>query len=286
MKTVLKLFACWAAFAASLIASGILAKAFALRVASADLTRRLPYHLILVLAAGASLTLGVYFIARGLAGSAVVRAAALALFLALALGVNTILDGVIYTDLFDGLVPATVLLYSVVALFLGTALGFFFGMKTPPTGFGRFAPLGWIGRVLVAWLAWPVVYLFFGACVAPIVVPFYRAGGVPGLHIPPMGTIMGVQLVRSLLFLVASLPLIKLWTGSRRGLWLALGLAHTFAVGIYGLVAAAFLPAVMRVAHGTEITCDSFAYAGLLVILFAAKGIHVEKQASNQSAAA
>lgn len=285
MKTILKLFVCWAAFAASLIAGGMLAKILHLQMTS-EAMRRLPTHLILVLMAGASLAVGIYFIARGLAGTAVVRAAALALFIALALGVNTILDGVIYTDIFDGIVPATTLFYSVEGLFLGMALGFFFGKKAEPTGFAHLTPVGWIGRGLVAWLAWPLIYLFFGACVAPIVIPYYSTGGIPGLHIPPMGTILEMQLVRSLVFLVASLPLIKLWTGSRRGLWLALGLAHTVAVGIYGLVSATFMPTNMRLAHGTEITCDSFAYAGLLVLLFAAKEIRLEVQASTQGAMA
>ena len=47
-------------------------------------------------------------------------------------------------------------------------------------------------------------------------------------------------------------------------------MAHAFTVGFYGLVGATFLPMVLRVAHSIEIAGDSFAYAGLLVLLFAA----------------
>jgi hypothetical protein len=47
-------------------------------------------------------------------------------------------------------------------------------------------------------------------------------------------------------------------------------MAHAFTVGFYGLVGATFLPMVLRVAHSAEIAGDSFAYAGLLVLLFAA----------------
>ena len=100
-------------------------------------------------------------------------------------------------------------------------------------------------------------------------VPYYNAG-IAGLRIPALSTILVVQLVRSVIFLAASLPFIALWKGSRRGLWLALGMAHAFTVGFYGLVGATFLPMVLRVAHSVEIAGDSFAYAGLLVLLFAA----------------
>ncbi len=124
-------------------------------------------------------------------------------------------------------------------------------------------------RIGVTWLAWPIIYFFFGMCVSPIVVPYYNAG-IAGLRIPALSTILAVQLVRSVIFLAASLPFIALWKGSRRGLWLALGLAHAFTVGLYGLVGATFLPMVLRVTHSVEIAGDSFAYAGLLVLLFAA----------------
>jgi hypothetical protein len=57
-------------------------------------------------------------------------------------------------------------------------------------------------------------------------------------------------------------------------------------VGIFGLVAASFLPAVLRITHGVEITCDSFAYAGLLVLLFAAPAASKELPAAAHGDAA
>jgi len=271
MKTALKLFAAWAAFAVSLVVGGILARILHLQTVAPDALRRMPYHLAMVLAAAVVLVLGLWPLARGIAGSIPARGAALVVFVFLALGVNTVFDGVIYTDYFNGVVPSVVLLFFCEALFAGVALGCFFGQSGHASGLASHSGIDWIGRGIIAWLLWPVVYIFFGACVAPIVVPYYQSGAIPGLHIPAMPVILGVQLLRSFFFLAASLPLIALWKGTRRNLWLALGLGHAVTVGIFGLISANFMPPVMRVAHGVEITCDSFAYAGLLVLLFAAK---------------
>jgi hypothetical protein len=271
MKTALKLFAAWVAFAASLIAGGILARALHLQTVAPDVLRRMPFHLGLVLFAAVFLVLGMYPLARGIAGFAAARAAALAAFVFLALGVNTVFDGVIYTDYFNGIVPSAVLLYFLEALFVGIALGWFFGERSQRNGLAPHSPIDWLGRGLIAWLLWPVVYLFFGACVAPIVVPYYQNNAIPGLHIPSLKVILDVQFDRSLLFLAASLPLIGLWKGTRRNLWVALGLGHAVTVGIFGLIVANFMPPVLRFTHGVEIVCDSFTYAGMLVLLFAAK---------------
>ncbi|MGB9032155.1 MAG: hypothetical protein WCC27_18670, partial [Acidobacteriaceae bacterium] len=145
---------------------------------------------------------------------------------------------------------------------------FLFGREEPAQGLAHHDGPGWVVRAVAAWLAFPVIYFVFGACVSPIVVPYYRAG-VAGLHIPPLPTIMETQLLRSAIFLIATLPLMALWKGSRNALWLCLGLAHATVIGYYGLVGNAFFPAVLRITHGVEITFDSFAYAALLVWLFA-----------------
>jgi hypothetical protein len=112
-----------------------------------------------------------------------------------------------------------------------------------------------------------VIYFLFGLCVAPFVIPIYEAG-VIGLRLPPLDVIMRTQLLRSFLFLASSLPVILLWSGSRRRLILALGWAHTAMVGLYGLSQASFMPPVLRVLHSFEIAADSFVYAFILVWLF------------------
>lgn len=269
MKNLLRFLACWAAFGASLLLGSSLIGLLHLRTNfPADIDTGTMY--ILTVFAGWLLVLGLWPLARGLAGPTAARATVMGVFMFLALGVNTILDGLIYTTLWNGAIPANVLTYGLQAALVGCALGFWFGNAGRPDGFPSRGWFAWAGRGTIAWLAWPVIYFFFGACIAPIVVPYYSNGSIPWLHMPPMSTIVAMQLVRSAIFMAASLPVIALWKGSRRSLWFALGLAHAVTVGIFGLVATTLLPGVLRITHGVEITCDSLAYAGLLVLLFSA----------------
>ena len=223
---------------------------------------------MLQLVAGLVLVVGLVPLARGLGASAPLRAGAVGSFILLALGVNGMIEAKMFTHFLDSGIASASVLYVALAALLGAAFGWSFGAPPPAAGLPHRTWLAWIPRVAAAWLAWPVIYFFFGMCVSPIVVPYYNAG-IAGLRIPALSTILVVQLVRSVIFLAASLPFIALWKGSRRGLWLALGLAHAFTVGLYGLVGATFLPMVLRVTHSVEIAGDSFAYAGLLVLLFA-----------------
>ena len=268
MKDFLKLIICWAAFAVSLVSGWKLPLLLHLRMNVPVDSTPPSTHLLAALVAGALLVLGLYPLARGLAASRALLAAVIGFFLFLAFAVNTIIEVLTFSNAFDGSVPGYTLNYVVQTLLVASALGLCFGHGGQAAGFPPRGWLAWTGRGAIAWLAWPVIYFCFGFCVAPIVVRYYMGGGFPGLHIPPLSTIVAVQLVRSVLFLASSLPLIALWKGSRRGLWMALGLGLAVVVGIYGMVSWTAAPAVLRITHSVEITADSFAYAGLLVLLF------------------
>ena len=271
MKTALKLAACVAIFAVSLFAGGMILRLLHLPLASMPPSNTSQgMHFLLSLAAGALLVLGVFPLARRLAGSFALRWIALGSFVFLALGVNTMIELTIFSNLPGGGEAAEAVLYFVQAVFLGAAVAVFFGTEEKAASMPHREWVAWTGRGIAAWIGFPVIYFFFGMCVAPIVVPYYQAG-VAGLHIPPLSAILQVQLLRSAVFLASSLPLIALWKGSRRELWLALGLAHAVTVGIFGLTQATFMPGILRIVHGLEITADSFAYAGLLVLLFSAR---------------
>lgn len=182
---------------------------------------------------------------------------------------NGVIETRFFTNYRTGL-AGTEVFFGLEALLLGASLGYFFGEAGVPAGLPRRGAFAWSGRVAAVWVSWPVVYFLFGSCIAPIVMPYYRAMGV--LHIPPASAIFSLQLIRGAIFMGVSLPFIALWTGSRRNLWLALGLTHAVVVGIYGLAGATFWPWVLRITHAIEITFDSFAYAGVLVLLFARPG--------------
>jgi hypothetical protein len=275
MKTAWKLLVCWVAYVAAVIGSGVLMGVLKLAVHPPADNTSATVKMLSALAAGAVLVLGLWPLARGLAGSAVTRMAAVCGFLLLALTVNTVIEARVFTDMLAGGMGAAAAYYGCLVVLVGGPLGLLFGEKGEGAGLRHLAPAAVLGRGLIAWLSWPLIYTFFGMCVAPIVTPYYRS--IPWLHIPPLGTIEGVQLVRSVIFIASSLPLIALWKGSRRGLWLTLGLAHAATVGLFGLAGGTMFPMAMRIAHSFEITGDSFAYAGVLVLLFSGAGVARER---------
>jgi hypothetical protein len=138
--------------------------------------------------------------------------------------------------------------------------------------FSARSPVAWLWRIPAAIFAFPLVYFIFGAIVAPIVVPTYRAG-IAGLVLPPLSIIMPVQLVRSTLFLLASLPFLILWKEKRGSLIFSLGLAHWFTVGLFGLLQAHQFSMTLRIAHSLEIAADSFGYTALLVLLLSPRTV-------------
>jgi hypothetical protein len=62
-----------------------------------------------------------------------------------------------------------------------------------------------------------------------------------------------------------------------------MGLAQAFAIGIFPLLQAYFMPAVIRVTHSAEITANAFAFSAIVGVLFigsrtAAQGQHKLQQ--------
>ena len=130
-------------------------------------------------------------------------------------------------------------------------------------------PVGsWWYRAVLAWLAFPVIYYVFGAIIYPFVADGYE-GGELGLVVPSQGLILSVVTLRSLLFLLVSIPIIVSWSRSRRSLILSLGAALAAMVGVVGLVESTWLPDHMRIVHGLEIAADSLAHAWIMVALLA-----------------
>jgi len=239
----------------------------------------------------AAMTVGTLLLVIGLAplttylgGSRTQRAVVLFVMIFVAVGLNTTIEASVFSNLIKIGIGWMCVHYILPCLFLTTGLVFMFGKSTEPSGLPSFSAMQWAWRATVAWLAFPVIYFVFGMCVAPFVMYAYNAG-IAGLTIPPMDVIIRTQLLRSALFLVSSLPVIALWNGSRRNLFLLFGLAEAMMVGVAGLAQATWFPTVLRIAHSIEITFDSFAYVGVLVLLFAvrknvvssAAQIHVEE---------
>ena len=124
----------------------------------------------------------------------------------------------------------------------------------------------WTWRIVAALLAYPLVYFAFGLIVQPFIQDFYATGQFE-LTTPTWGQLIPLQLVRSLLFLVVSLPVIVWWRGTRRGLWLTLGVSIFVLTAFMAVITAYWFPWQMRLFHGMELFADALVYSGALVTL-------------------
>lgn len=274
MKLIGKVVLCVVLYMAGVILTGIVVGA--LHLPSPNMVPGMtPQTLLVAMAVGTLLlVIGLAPLAVHLGGSRIQRATALFFMIFVAVGLNTTIEASVFSNLIKIGVGWMCVHYILPCLFLTFGLVSMFGRNTESSGLPLLSPIQWVWRAIVAWLAFPVVYFAFGMCVAPFVMYAYNAG-IAGLTIPPMAVIIRTQLLRSALFLGSSLPIIALWNGSRRNLFLLFGLAEAMMVGIAGLVQATWFPTVLRIAHSIEITCDSFAYIGVLVLLFALRKTEV-----------
>jgi hypothetical protein len=207
-------------------------------------------------------------LARGIGGSKAARWLSLAAFTYVTFGLNNQIESAIFTTY--GGTPTMLLFYILPCAFgAAAAVLLFRPLSAVPLDNGVAGqPVSkWWWRVIVAWLAFPAIYLFFGMLAAPFVVPVYQAKDF-GLILPGMGTIIPVALGRSALYLAVTIPLLMSWSRSRRDLFWTLAIAFFAMMGLIGLLTATFFPPVLRITHSVEILGDALVYAWLLVALF------------------
>jgi hypothetical protein len=206
-------------------------------------------------------------VTRGVAGSNVHRWIILAAFVYVSYGLNNQIESAVFTT---GGGFATMVLFFVMPCALVSATAVLLvnhpGGPRISTVFADRPPSAWWWRIILAWLSFPVIYYFFGMIIYPMVRNTYEAPD-SGLALPSGDVVLRTVLLRSLLFLLVTIPILRSWTRSRTALAVALGIAFTATVGLVGLVQAHWWPISMRVVHGVEICADSFAYAWVLVAL-------------------
>jgi hypothetical protein len=221
------------------------------------------------------LALALAFVARGIQGSYVARWLILSLLTWVASGVNTVIEAAIFTT-FGAASMFTVVMWLVGSLLCCALVALLFPPGDRKQGFlanltAFFASRHtreWAWRLPVASVAFMPIYLFFGRLVVPFTYEYYRQNLLE-LTIPGWGQILPVLFVRSVLFLVAPLPVLITWQKSRRNLFLSLGFAMFVLVGAFLLIPAYWLPLTLRVPHSLEILADSLVYSLVLVVLLA-----------------
>jgi hypothetical protein len=122
--------------------------------------------------------------------------------------------------------------------------------------------VSWLWRIAAAGALYLPAYWAFGMLAYAVTHPYYEDPTLGlGLRVPPAEAIVALELGRGVLFILALLPLVMLLRTSRwvlaGWLWLVLALL----AGWEPLVTATFLPPVVRLVHGAEITADALAQA-------------------------
>jgi hypothetical protein len=222
-------------------------------------------------------------VTRGLAGSNAQRWILLAAFVYVSYALNNQIEAAVFTT--AGGFTTMVLFFIIPCALISAAAVVLVRRTEGPTMSTVFTdrPVSrWWWRAVLAWLAFPVIYFSFGALIYPMVREVYEAPD-SGLVLPGGDVVLRTVLLRSLLFLLVTIPILRSWTRSRLGLTVALGIAFTATVGLVGLVQAHWWPISMRIVHSVEICADSFVYAWILVALLAPRSSHGSRVPSPES---
>ena len=239
----------------------------------------LGYLAALVLAAGVSL------LARGLRGSTAFRWLVLFAFTYVSYCVNNQIEGAVFTtasgfgsNLLYFLIPCALIAAAAVIVFAAPDED-----AALTTVFSDRPVSAWWWRAVIAWFAFPFIYYFFGAFAYPLVKDAYQSSDF-ALEVPSQLMILGAVFTRSLLFLLATIPILMHWSRSRKSLIFSLGAALAAMVGVAGLIESSWLPTTVRIVHGGEIIVDSLVHAWVLVALLVRKPktAVAEPESSNQ----
>jgi hypothetical protein len=226
---------------------------------------------LLLFVASLALAAGLAPLARRLSGPYRLRWLMLAALCYICIGVTSPLEGAIFTTMDMASVPALslppcLLFAAVMALLLKPISQHDSLAVSVRQFFHSRSARQWLWRLLAAVFAFPLIYWTFGLMVAPFVMEYYKQGQF-ALAVPNPAVILATQFARSVLFLLAAMPILIMWSGSRRHLVVALGLAFYVLVGLFGMVQSYWLAPTLQVLHNTEIFVDSMVYALALAVL-------------------
>ncbi len=261
------------AFSGGLMLGGMIASLSGLPTPTLPPEMNADRALLTMVATSPLLVLALYFVGRDLAGGWLARTGVLALLAWIAYTLNNVIEAVFFSSY--ATVPAfTLINFTPGVLLCAAVTAWLFPPRSRTASFlgawqAHFAQRtgrAWRWRLLVAAVSFMPIYYGFGLLVVPFVGDYYEQGAF-GLAVPPLATLLTVLLVRSVLFLVACLPVIVTWQGTKRTLWVSLGFALFVLVGLLYLLAGNWLPPTMRLIHSLEILADSFVHAGVLVWL-------------------
>ncbi len=215
---------------------------------------------------------GWYYLTKGIGGSKKERILISLLFILTGFSIGVTIESAIYSDIDSYhlsiiLLLLPMILYAIIASIITDT-------KKLPQSFSdrirsyfkAWSKNVWLKKILLSIISFPIIYFVFGIIASPFVTDYYSKL-VGGLQLPDPGTIIGVQLIRSILFLAITIPIIINWTSTKTQLIISLTMAHFVMVFAYDIYLAIVMPFELVIIHGIEIMADSFVYSFILVNL-------------------
>lgn len=215
---------------------------------------------------------GLFFLFKGIGGSLKEKFLISILFTLFGFSIGITIESAIYSDtssyhLTILLLLFPMVLYSLIASLVTKHKQNFEPFVSKVQNYFNLWSFGvWVQKVLLAIIAFPLIYFIFGIVASPFVTKYYNEL-IEGLTIPRPETIILIQLFRSTLFLIITIPIIICWTKSKIQLILSLGLAHFVMVFAYDIYLAIVMPLELVLIHGIEIALDSFIYSLILIYI-------------------
>ena len=218
-------------------------------------------------------------LSKGLRTSFLSRALILSFFTWVTYTLNTVIESIAFTDVSPASSLYTTISFFFPCVFCGATVAWLFRSGTLENSvpmavrkfFQRRTTRDWAWRVTFAAVVFVPIYLIFGSLVAPLTKAYFQQG-MYGLRQPGWTEMLSVLFLRSVIFLLACLPIVVLWQRSHQSLFFRLGFALFVLVGLLYMLSAYYMPLAIRIPHTLEIFADSFAYAGLLVLVIAKGG--------------
>lgn len=173
--------------------------------------------------------------------------------------VNGLDEGIFFHVLSWGQVPFLLAGGAFASLVLAAVLALAPPLRGRPVSGVEMQP-HWGVRVLLLAGAYVLLYFTAGAFVWPYVKAFYQSRPLPG-----RGTVIVAEVVRSLIYVAAAWPWLRLLKGRRVHAVLFFGAAYSIVGGISPLLLPnPLMPGPVRLAHGFEVGISNFVFGALL----------------------
>ena len=216
------------------------------------------------------LSSGWYYLVKGIGGSKTERILISSVFIVIGFSIGVTIESAIYSDVGSYhmsiiLLLLPMILYAIIITFITDTKKLLHSFdKRLMSYFKTWSKITWLKKILLAIISFPIIYFIFGIIASPFVTNYYSKL-VGGLQLPAPGTIIAVQVIRSILFLAITIPLITNWTSTKTKLIISLGIAHFVMVFAYDIYLAIVMPVELVIIHGIEIAADSFVYSWILI---------------------